>query len=217
MQQAGLPLIFKRSCDLVAAVCGLVLAAPILAGTAAFVRFRIGSPVIFRQTRPGRRGELFDLFKFRTMTNELGQDGALLPDAARLTAAGQLLRSLSLDELPQLWNVLRGDMSLVGPRPLLVAYLARYSPEQMRRHQVLPGITGWSQVKGRNALSWDEKLELDVWYVDNWTPLLDLKILAMTVAAVTNRHGISQADHATMPEFQGSASVVDTGNTSAAM
>jgi lipopolysaccharide/colanic/teichoic acid biosynthesis glycosyltransferase len=205
MQQAGLPLIFKRSCDVAAALCGLVMTAPLLAGTAAFVRWKFGSPVLFRQTRPGRRGELFQVFKFRTMTNARGPDGVLLPDAARLTSAGRLLRSLSLDELPQLWNVLRGDMSLVGPRPLLVAYLSRYSAEQMRRHEVLPGITGWSQVKGRNALSWDAKLELDVWYVDNWTPLLDLKILWMTVAAVTNRHGISQADHVTMPEFQGSA------------
>lgn len=205
MQQTGLPLKFKRALDVTAAAAGLLMAAPVLAATAVFVRARFGSPVLFRQTRPGFRGQLFEVLKFRTMTNERGPDGALLPDAVRLTPAGRLLRSSSLDELPQLWNVLRGHMSLVGPRPLLVAYLSRYSAEQSRRHDVLPGITGWGQVKGRNALSWEEKLELDVWYVDNWTPLLDIKILLMTVAAVTKRSGISQADHATMPEFQGSS------------
>lgn len=206
MRQAGTPLRVKRAFDVVSALGGLIVAAPLLAGTAVFVRFRLGSPVLFRQKRPGYRGKPFDVFKFRTMTDARGADGALLPDEQRLTSGGKALRSLSLDELPQLWNVLRGDMSLVGPRPLLLEYLPLYSAEQSRRHDVLPGITGWSQVLGRNSLSWDEKLALDVWYVKNWTLLLDVKILLMTVTAVAKRSGVSQGNHVTMPKFEGSSS-----------
>ena len=194
----------KRIFDLVLALMAAILLAPVLAVVAVLVRTRLGSPVLFRQVRPGLHGQPFEMVKFRTMTDARGADGALLPDAGRLTPFGQFLRRASLDELPELWNVLRGEMSLVGPRPLLMQYLPLYSPAQARRHDVRPGVTGWAQVNGRNALSWDEKFAADVWYVDNRSLWLDLKILALTVLAVLGRKGISAAGEATMPPFTGS-------------
>jgi len=167
------------------------------------VYFRLGSPIIFRQTRPGLRGEPFQMFKFRTMKNSCDSKGKLLPDDARLTNFGRFLRSTSLDELPELWNVLKGEMSLVGPRPLLMDYLPLYSPEQARRHEVKPGITGWAQVNGRNAISWEEKFQLDVWYVDHQSFWLDQKILFLTVKRVFQRSGISAYGEITMPRFTG--------------
>jgi sugar transferase EpsL len=167
------------------------------------VRKHMGSPIFFRQQRPGLHGKPFYMYKFRTMTSECSEDGCLLPDCDRLTPLGTFLRSTSLDELPELFNVLKGDMSLVGPRPLLMQYLDRYTPEQARRHEVRPGITGWAQVNGRNALSWEEKFELDVWYVDNRTFWLDLKILALTMLKVVRREGISGGGCETMTEFEG--------------
>lgn len=194
----------KRTIDLVVSVAGLFSAAPALLGAAGLVRATLGAPVFFRQQRPGRHGHPFFIYKFRTMTDERDAQGQLLPDAQRLTRIGRFLRASSLDEVPQLWNVLKGEMSLVGPRPLLMQYLARYSPRQARRHDVPPGITGLAQVRGRNALSWEEKFELDVEYVENWSLALDLKILAQTALGVVARRGISQGGHATMPEFMGS-------------
>jgi lipopolysaccharide/colanic/teichoic acid biosynthesis glycosyltransferase len=194
----------KRIFDLVLALLAAILLAPVLAVVAVLVRTRLGSPVLFRQLRPGLHGQPFQMVKFRTMTDARGADGVLLPDAVRLTPFGQFLRRASLDELPELWNVLRGEMSLVGPRPLLMQYLPLYSPAQARRHAVRPGVTGWAQVNGRNALSWDEKFAADVWYVDNRSFWLDLKILALTVLAVLGRKGISAAGEATMPPFTGS-------------
>ncbi len=194
----------KRCADLVVAGLALILLSPVLAATALVVRLLLGSPVLFRQPRPGLGGRLFTLVKFRTMTDERGADGKLLPDRDRLTATGRFLRSSSLDELPTLWNVLRGEMSLVGPRPLLVQYLPRYTAEQARRHEVKPGVTGWAQVRGRNALTWEEKLALDVWYVDHRTPWLDLQILALTFGQVLSRKGIGHGGEDTMPEFLGS-------------
>lgn len=179
---------------------------PLLAGLAALVRLRLGSPVFFRQQRPGHREEVFALIKFRTMTEAREAGGALRSDADRLTPFGRWLRASSLDELPELLNVLKGEMSLVGPRPLLVHYLPRYSAEQRRRHEAPPGLTGWAQVKGRNALSWDEKFRLDVWYVDHRSLGLDLRILALTVWQVLTRKGISAPGDATMPEFRGAGS-----------
>lgn len=175
-------------------------------GLALAIRFRMGAPVFFHQVRPGVRGQPFRMLKFRTMSDARGPDGHLLPDAERLTPLGRFLRSSSLDELPELWNVLRGDMSLVGPRPLLMEYVPLYTPEQARRHEVRPGITGWAQVNGRNALSWEAKFALDVWYVDNQSFWLDLKILWLTVWRVLKRDGISADGEATMPRFRGSAS-----------
>jgi lipopolysaccharide/colanic/teichoic acid biosynthesis glycosyltransferase len=195
---------FKRIFDILAALFGLVLLSPLLLMIALLVRIFHGAPVLFGQTRPGYRGTLFRIYKFRTMTDARAADGSLLPDAERLTPLGRFLRASSLDELPELLNILRGEMSLVGPRPLLVQYLERYSPEQMRRHDVLPGITGWAQVNGRNALTWDEKFALDVWYVDNRSFWLDIKIIFMTVWKVFKREGISQPGHATAEEFMGS-------------
>jgi len=180
-----------------------VLALPMLL-LAAMVRIKLGAPVLFRQVRPGKDGLPFEMIKFRTMRDAFGADGRPLPDAERMTSFGQLLRASSLDELPELWNVIKGDMSLVGPRPLLMEYLPRYSPEQYRRHEVRPGITGWAQVNGRNALSWEEKFRLDVWYVDNQSIWLDLKILLLTVKKVLIRDGINAAGEATMPKFTGS-------------
>ena len=168
---------------------------------AGIVYFRLGSPIIFRQTRPGLRGEPFQMFKFRTMKNSCDSNGKLLPDDVRLTNFGRFLRSTSLDELPELWNVLKGEMSLVGPRPLLMEYLPLYSPEQARRHEVKPGITGWAQVNGRNAISWEEKFELDVWYVDNRSFILDLEIIFTTLLKVWSRHGIDATEGGTMPAF----------------
>ncbi len=196
----------KRLFDLIAAALALVLLAPLLIVLALLVRRRLGAPMLFRHRRPGRGGRIFMLYKFRTMIEARDAAGRILPDAERLTPFGAWLRATSLDELPTLWNVLRGDMSLVGPRPLLVEYLDRYSPAQARRHEVRPGITGWAQVNGRNALSWENKFELDVWYVDHRTLALDLRILLMTVAKVFRRDGISAPGSATMPEFTGVSS-----------
>lgn len=179
------------------------MSSPVLIGILGLEVLLHGWPPIFTQRRPGLHGKIFTLRKFRSMTNERGPDGELLPDAQRLTAFGQFLRSTSLDELPELFNVLKGEMSLVGPRPLLVQYLERYSPDQARRHEVKPGLTGWAQINGRNALTWDEKLALDVWYVDHWSVLLDLEILLKTVTAVLRRSGIHSSDSVTMPEFLG--------------
>lgn len=167
------------------------------------IYLRMGSPVFFSQPRPGKDGRIFTFYKFRTMTGDRNSEGNLLPDEQRLTAFGQFLRKTSLDELPQLWNVFKGDMSFVGPRPLLVQYLELYNPEQARRHEVKPGITGWVQVNGRNTLSWEEKFQLDVWYVEHWSLWLDLKILFLTIIKVVLREGISQEGYATMPEFTG--------------
>jgi lipopolysaccharide/colanic/teichoic acid biosynthesis glycosyltransferase len=195
--------VIKRAFDLVAAGLGLVIISPLLLVLAVLVWAAHGRPILFRQQRPGYKGRLFQVCKFRTMTNRCAPDGSLLPDAERLTRLGRSLRATSLDELPELFNVLRGEMSLVGPRPLLMQYLERYSPEQMRRHDVIPGITGWAQVNGRNALTWDEKFKLDVWYVDHWSIGLDLKILWLTLWKALKREGINQPGHATMEEFTG--------------
>jgi lipopolysaccharide/colanic/teichoic acid biosynthesis glycosyltransferase len=195
----------KPLLDRTAAATGLVVLSPVLGAVALLVRTKLGSPVLFRQTRPGLGGEPFEMVKFRTMTDARGPDGALLPDAERLTPLGRFLRGSSLDELPELWNVVRGEMSLVGPRPLLMRYLDRYTPEQARRHEVRPGITGLAQVYGRNAIGWDEKLAYDVSYVDRVSLGLDLRILLRTVLQVVRRDGISAEAHATMPEFTGSA------------
>lgn len=193
----------KRIFDLIAATLGLlVLAMPLLV-LGWQVRRKLGSPVLFTQVRPGLHGQSFRMVKFRTMTDTRDASGALLPDAQRLTPFGRWLRASSLDELPELWNVLRGEMSLVGPRPLLMEYLPLYSPEQARRHEVRPGITGWAQVNGRNAISWADKFALDVWYVDNRSMWLDLRILWLTVRKVLVRDGISAAGEATMPKFVG--------------
>lgn len=194
----------KRAIDVVGAAVGLVVLAPVLAVLAALVRWKLGSPVLFRQTRPGLHGQPFELIKFRTMTDARGPDRELLPDGDRLPPFGRWLRATSLDELPELVNVLRGDMSLVGPRPLLMEYLHLYTPEQARRHEVRPGLTGWSQVNGRNAPSWEDKLAMDVWYVDHQSGWLDLRILARTVTSVVTRRGVSAAGHATTPKFTGS-------------
>jgi lipopolysaccharide/colanic/teichoic acid biosynthesis glycosyltransferase len=191
----------KRAFDVVASLAALIVISPVLLVVAVFVRARLGSPVLFAQRRPGLGGRIFTLWKFRTMTDARDAAGNLLPDAERLTKFGRLLRSTSLDELPELWNVLRGDMSFVGPRPLLVSYLPRYSPEQARRHEVRPGITGWAQVNGRNATTWDERLRLDTWYVDHRTMGLDLNILLRTVTIVLRREGVSAPDSVTMREF----------------
>ena len=193
----------KRFFDFAAALCGLFLLALPLLILCLLIRRRLGSPVFFRQIRPGLHGQPFEMVKFRTMTDACGPDGALLPDAERLTPFGRFLRSTSLDELPELWNVLKGDMSLVGPRPLLMEYLPLYSPEQARRHEVRPGITGWAQVNGRNAISWEEKFALDTWYVDHQSLLLDIRILWLTVKKVLVREGISAAGEATMGKFTG--------------
>ena len=196
----------KRLFDLLIAAAALLLLALPLLALIWLVRNKLGSPVFFRQTRPGLHGKPFEMVKFRSMTDARGPDGALLPDAVRLTPFGRFLRATSLDEMPELWNVLKGDMSLVGPRPLLVEYLPLYSPEQARRHEVRPGVTGWAQVNGRNAISWDEKFKLDVWYVDNRSLWLDIKILWFTVKKVLVRDGISAAGEATMTKFTGSKS-----------
>lgn len=193
----------KRTADVLLALAALAILSPLLAVLALSIRWKLGSPVVFRQRRPGLNGKPFVLLKFRTMTDARDPAGNLPPDAARLTAFGRFLRAASLDELPELWNVLRGDMSLVGPRPLLMRYLERYTPEQMRRHEVRPGITGWAQVNGRNALSWEEKFALDVWYVDHRSPWLDLKILALTLWKIVKREGINEPGQATAREFMG--------------
>jgi lipopolysaccharide/colanic/teichoic acid biosynthesis glycosyltransferase len=196
----------KRLLDLCLTCFALILLSPLLLLIALLVRIGLGSPILFKQQRPGYLGRPFFIYKFRTMTDERDAQGHLLPDAERLTRLGRFLRSTSLDELPELFNVLRGEMSLVGPRPLLMQYLERYSPEQARRHEVLPGVTGWAQINGRNALSWEDKFRLDVWYVDHWSFWLDLKILFLTLVKVLRREGISQPGHATAEEFMGSES-----------
>ena len=191
----------KRSFDIVIAGFGLLFLMPLLALISLLVRYKIGSPVLFIQARPGLNSRSFLLVKFRTMMNISERNGVDLTDAQRLTSFGGFLRSTSLDELPELWNVLKGDMSLVGPRPLLIKYLTRYSPEQKRRHEVRPGVTGWAQVNGRNAISWEDKFRLDVWYVDNMSFWLDIKILFLTFLRVFQRKGVSAIGEATMPEF----------------
>ncbi|MDX9787082.1 MAG: sugar transferase [Desulfobacterales bacterium] len=191
----------KRVIDLIFALIAGVAALPLWVLLLLVVRIKHGSPVFFNQTRPGRYGKPFTLYKFKSMTEKRDVNGRLLPDADRLTPFGKVLRSTSLDELPELFNVLKGEMSLVGPRPLLVQYLERYTPEQARRHEVKPGLTGWAQVNGRNAISWGEKFALDVWYVDNQSLWLDIKIILMTVKKVVFREGISAEGEATMPEF----------------
>lgn len=193
----------KRVLDILVATAALVLLSLPLLMLFLLIRAKLGSPVFFYQTRPGMHGKPFCMVKFRTMTDARGPDGQLLSDAERLTSFGRFLRSSSLDELPGLWNVLMGNMSLVGPRPLLMEYLPLYSPEQARRHEVRPGITGWAQVNGRNAISWEEKFVLDVWYVNNQSLWLDIKILLLTVKKVLVREGISAAGEATMPVFKG--------------
>jgi lipopolysaccharide/colanic/teichoic acid biosynthesis glycosyltransferase len=205
VRQRGWRLLAKKALDRAAAAIGLVATSPLLAATAIAIRVTMGSPVLFRQRRAGHRGAPFDVLKFRTMLATRDPDGNLLPDAARMTRLGTFLRTSSLDEMPQLFNVLRGEMSLVGPRPLLTLYLPRYDAEQSRRHDVLPGITGWQQINGRNALRWEERFALDVWYVDNWSLLLDLKVLALTPLVVLRRRGVSHEGHATMPYFLGAS------------
>ncbi|WPB81609.1 sugar transferase [Archangium violaceum] len=204
-KQVGVGLFLKQCIDRLTAAVGLVISSPVMAVTAVGVWATMGRPIFFRQVRPGRGGKSFELVKFRTMREAKDAQGNPLPDAERLTRTGRFLRATSLDELPQLLNVLRGDMSLVGPRPLLVEYLPRYSSEQARRHDVLPGITGWAQVNGRNALGWKERFQLDVWYVDNWSLVLDARILALTFLRVVQRQGISHAGDATMFKFLGDA------------
>ena len=195
----------KRLIDFFAAAAGLCLLWPVLLIVAFLVRRKLGSPVVFSQVRPGLAGKPFRMYKFRTMTDAKDEQGQLLPDEVRLTAFGRFLRSTSLDELPELWNVLKGEMSLVGPRPLLMEYLPLYTAEQARRHEARPGITGWAQVNGRNAISWEDKFRLDVWYVDNQSLWLDIRILWMTVKKVLVREGIAAAGEATTTKFTGSA------------
>jgi len=199
---SGAPRI-KRLLDLFLTLVGLIILSPLILGVAIWIWVRLGEPILFRQVRPGYRGKPFTLYKFRTMTNERDSQGNLLPDEKRLTQMGHFLRATSLDELPSLLNVLRGEMSLVGPRPLLMEYLERYTTEQARRHDVLPGITGWAQIQGRNVLSWEDKFRLDVWYVDHWSMLLDLKILGSTLWKVIQREGINRPGHVTSPVFMG--------------
>ena len=193
----------KRIFDIFLSLTLLVFLSPILVVVYLFVRLKLGTPAVFKQDRPGKDAKIFTMYKFRTMTDEKDKEGHLLPDEKRLTEFGLFLRKSSLDELPEFFNILKGDMSFVGPRPLLVQYLTRYNEEQMRRHEVKPGLTGWAQVNGRNAISWEEKFRLDVWYVDNWDLWLDIKIIYMTVVAVYKREGISQEGQATMEEFLG--------------
>lgn len=205
MHRAGIYEKFiKRGLDLLISGCALLVLWPVLLVLVVLVRSKLGSPAIFCQERPGKNGRVFRLYKLRTMTDERDEDGRLLPDEQRLTPFGRTLRSLSLDELPELWNIFRGDMSLVGPRPLLVKYLPLYNAQQARRHEVMPGLTGWAQVNGRNLVTWEDKFTMDVWYVDHISFALDLKILWLTVKAVLRREGISAESSATMEEFQGS-------------
>ncbi|MDP3377318.1 MAG: sugar transferase [Brevundimonas sp.] len=197
------PAPFKRLFDVLASAGGLVVLSPVLLVLWLVVRRRMGSPALFRQMRPGLHGQPFEMIKFRTMRDATGPDGQPLPDAERLTDFGRWLRATSLDELPELWNVLKGQMSLVGPRPLLMEYLPLYTPEQARRHDVRPGITGWAQINGRNAVGWDQKFALDTWYVDRHTLWLDVKIIALTLRRIVQRDGISAPGSATMEKFEG--------------
>jgi len=194
----------KRLLDFVAALLALLLLWPVMLVIALAIRARMGVPVLFQQERPGYKGRPFTVYKFRTMTSASGTDADVARDAQRLTPLGRTLRKWTLDELPQFWNVLRGDVSLVGPRPLLMQYLPRYTAEQARRHDVRPGLTGWAQVNGRNAQTWEDRFALDLWYVDHWSLALDAKILWRTLASVIKKEGIAQEGHATMPEFMGS-------------
>ncbi|MDG9883155.1 sugar transferase [Pseudomonas sp. GD04058] len=196
----------KRLVDIIVSLAALLVLSPVIAIVAWKIRRNLGSPVLFRQTRPGKNGKPFEMIKFRSMRDVVDDHGTPLPDAERMTPFGSFLRASSLDELPELWNVLKGDMSLVGPRPLLMEYLPLYSAEQYRRHEVRPGVTGWAQVNGRNALSWEEKFKLDVWYVDNRSLILDIRILFMTASKVVKRDGISAAGEATMSKFTGNRS-----------
>lgn len=198
----GVPLV-KRLSDLILASLALILFSPLLLILSILVAIQNGFPILFRQKRPGLREETFTIYKFRTMREAIDADGQPLPDAQRMTRLGRFLRSTSLDELPELLNILKGDMSLVGPRPLLVQYLPLYSKQQARRHEVLPGLTGWAQIHGRNTLTWQEKFALDVWYVDHWTFWLDVKILALTFVKVLKREGVSQPGQATAEPFRG--------------
>ncbi|WP_020395541.1 sugar transferase [Thiolinea disciformis] len=193
----------KRILDFIIAIISLLLLSPIILTLILLIHLKLGSPVFFTQNRPGLNGKPFKMVKFRTMTDKKDENGNLLPDAVRLTKFGRLLRATSLDELPELWNVLKGEMSLVGPRPLLMEYLLYYSSEQARRHEVRPGITGWAQINGRNTISWEDKFKLDVWYVDNQSFWIDLKILFLTIKKVFIREGISAEGEATMPKFTG--------------
>jgi len=199
----GIP-VTKRLFDLLLTIPGLIVISPLLLIVTILVRIFHGQPVIFRQIRPGYRGKLFTVYKYRTMTDARDPQGNLLPDEKRITSLGKFLRTTSIDELPELINILRGEMSLVGPRPLLTQYLERYSPEQSRRHEVLPGVTGWAQINGRNTITWEDKFRHDVWYVENWSLWLDIKILALTFWKVVRREGISQEGYATSEEFMGS-------------
>jgi len=196
-------LFLKRSMDIFGSLAGLFFLSPLFLLVALLVRRKLGSPVIFRQERAGKNGKLFTIYKFRTMTDVRDEEGGLLPDEKRLTIFGTFLRSTSIDELPELWNVLKGEMSLVGPRPLHIRYIERYSPEQARRLEILPGLTGWAQIKGRNALNWEDRFKMDVWYVDNWNLWLDIRILLLTMLKVVKREGISGENHPTMEEFMG--------------
>jgi sugar transferase EpsL len=193
----------KRIFDFTFALIALIILSPILLVTAILVRVFIGAPILFKQQRPGYKGRPFFIYKFRSMTNRLARDGSLLPDAERLTHFGSFLRSLSLDEWPELFNILRGEMSFVGPRPLLMEYLPLYSPEQMRRHDVVPGLTGWAQVNGRNAVDWPARFNMDIWYADHWSFWLDIKIILMTVWKVISREGVNQEGQSTVEYFKG--------------
>jgi lipopolysaccharide/colanic/teichoic acid biosynthesis glycosyltransferase len=199
----GAPFV-KRLFDLIVALFAAIILSPIMLIVSVFIAIDLGFPILFRQKRPGFHGEIFTIYKFRTMRDDKDSQGDPLPDANRLSRLGRLLRSTSLDELPELFNIVKGDMSWVGPRPLLIEYLPLYNPEQFRRHDVLPGITGWAQIHGRNILTWEEKFKLDVWYVDHWSLSLDIKILALTVVKVLKREGISQPGQATSEPFKGS-------------
>lgn len=196
-------MVVKRMVDIILSIVALVVFFPLLIIVAILIRTRLGSPIFFTQYRVGKNGKIFKMIKFRSMLNSKDKSGDLLADGKRLTALGSVLRSTSIDELPELINVIRGEMSLVGPRPLLVEYITRYSKRQYRRHEVLPGLTGWAQINGRNIISWEKKFELDVWYVENWSILLDIKIILMTFGKVFKKSGINQDDNVTMEEFMG--------------
>lgn len=200
-------LVVKRMIDILLASVGLIVLLPVFIALAVAIRLRMGSPVLFSQLRPGKNGVPFKIYKFRTMHDYRDENGDLLPDEKRVTQLGVFLRSTSLDELPELFDVVKGDMSLVGPRPLLMQYLERYTPEQARRHEVRPGITGWAQVNGRNAITWEEKFALDLWYIDNWSIWLDFKIILRTIWLALRREGINAPGSATMPEFWGTGTL----------
>lgn len=203
----------KRTLDLFIAACGILVLSPVFLLVSIAVALKMGRPVFFRQLRPGLKEQPFYMFKFRTMKDSVDKKGNPLPDEMRVTVVGNFLRRTSLDELPELLNVIKGDMSLVGPRPLLMSYLPLYSTEQAKRHDVKPGITGWAQVNGRNAISWSKKFHLDLWYIRNWTPALDLKIIWMTIRSVIKKEGISAEGHATMPPFSGNKCQVKKVNS----